>query len=111
MSESLERLARNQSLFREVNEHIEQIAGDNEAIEFVCECSDTSCASTVELKLDEYERIRSNSTWFFVKAGHDIPDIERVVSQDDGYAVVEKLVARDYMEGADARSEESISSR
>ena len=105
MSESLERLARNQSLFREVNERIERIAGDIETVEFVCECSDTACASTVELKVVEYERIRSNSTWFFVKNGHDIPVIERVVSQDDGYAVVEKLVATDFAKEADPRSD------
>ncbi len=105
MSESLERLARNQSLFREVNERIEKIAGDNETVEFVCECSDTACASTVELKVAEYERIRTNSTWFLVRTDHDIPEIERVVSQDDGYAVVEKFVATDFAREADPRSD------
>jgi hypothetical protein len=105
MSESLERLARNQSLFREVNEQIDRIAGDNEAVEFVCECSDPGCVSKVELKVDEYERIRSNSTWFFIRTGHDIPEIERVVSQDDGYAVVEKFVATEFMEEADPRTD------
>lgn len=104
MSESLERLARNQSLFREVNERIEWIAGDNEVVEFVCECSDTDCVSTVELKVDVYERVRSNSTWFFVRSGHDIPEIERVVSRSDGYAVVEKLVAIEFAEEADPRT-------
>ena len=107
MSESLERLARNQSLFREVNERIERTAGDREAVEFVCECSDTDCISTVALKVDEYERVRSTSTWFFVKSGHDIPEIERVVSQSDGYAVVEKLVAIEFAEEADPRTDGS----
>jgi hypothetical protein len=107
MSESLERLARNQSLFREVNERIERIAGDNEGVEFVCECSDPDCVSTVELKVDEYESVRSNSTWFFVKAGHDISEIERVVSENDGYAVVEKLVATEFAEEVDPRSDGS----
>jgi hypothetical protein len=107
MGESLERLARNQSLFREVNERIEMIAGDSEVVEFVCECSDPDCLSTVELKVDEYERVRSNSTWFFVKSGHDIPEIERVVSQSDGYAVVEKLVAIEFTEGANPRADGS----
>lgn len=107
MSESLERLARNQSLFREVNERIEMMIGDNETVEFVCECSDTDCVSTVELKVDAYERIRSKSTWFFVKAGHDIPEIERVVSQSNGYAVVEKLVAIEFSKEADPRTDGS----
>jgi hypothetical protein len=108
MSESLERLARNQSLFREVNERIEMMtAGDNEAVEFVCECSDTDCVSTVELKVDEYEGIRSKPTWFFVKSGHDIPEIERVVSRSDGYAVVEKFVAIEFAEEVDPRTDGS----
>jgi len=105
MSESLERLARNQSLFGEVNERIEEVAGDSETVEFVCECSETECTSTVELQIGEYERIRSNSTWFFVKSGHDIPEIECVVSEDDGYAVVEKLVVTDFAREADPRSD------
>jgi hypothetical protein len=104
MSESLERLARNQSLFREINERIETIAGGNGVVEFVCECSDPDCVSTVELRIDEYESVRSNSTWFFVKAGHDMAEIERVVSENDGYAVVEKLVATEFAEEVDPRS-------
>lgn len=104
MSESLERLARNQSLFREVNEQIED-AGSNETVEFVCECSDADCVSTVELKLPEYERIRANSTWFFVKTGHEIPELERVISQDDGYVVVEKIVGREFSKEVDPRSD------
>jgi hypothetical protein len=107
MSESLERLARNQSLFREVNERIERIAGGNEVVEFVCECSNTECVATVELKLSEYDRIRSNSTWFVIKVDHDISQIERVISQNDGYAVVEKLIAEEYLEVTDPRSDEA----
>lgn len=55
----------------------------------------------------EVWRVRSNSTWFFVKAGHDIPEIERVVSRSDGYAVVEKLVAIEFAEEADPRTDGS----
>ena len=107
MSESLERLARNQALFREVNERIETIAGDYEVVEFVCECSSTACVSTIELNVREYERVRSNSTWFLIEPDHDIPQIERVISQDDGYAVVEKIIAEEYMEVTDPRSDET----
>jgi hypothetical protein len=74
MSESLERLARNQALFREVNERIETIAGDNDAVEFVCECSNTDCSSTIKLSRSEYERVRSKSSWFVIKLDHDCPD-------------------------------------
>ena len=72
MSESLERLARNQTLFREVNERVETLA-EGDRSEFACECSNTDCIEKVELTLAAYERIPSNSTWFVVKRDHDIP--------------------------------------
>jgi hypothetical protein len=105
MSESLERLARNQTLFREVNERIETIAGDNEVVEFLCECSNTDCTDTIVLNLGEYERVRSDATWFVIKPDHDISQVERVISRVDGYAVVEKLIAVEFMEAADPRSD------
>jgi hypothetical protein len=98
MSESLERLARNQSLFREVNERIDTIAGDNDVVEFLCECTNTDCAETIELEVSEYERVRSNATWFVIKQDHDMRQIERVISRRDGYAVVEKLIGVEYLE-------------
>jgi hypothetical protein len=104
MSESLERLARNQALFREVNEQIETLPGSNQEVEFVCECSDTDCVSTVEVSIQEYERVRSNATWFIIRRGHEVPEIERVISQADGYAIVEKLVEREFAQETDARS-------
>ena len=108
MSESLERLARNQALFREVNERIEKLAA-TDTTEFVCECSNTECIETVELTLSAYEQIRSDATWFVIRANHDIPQIERVISRDDGYVVVEKLVAQADLEASDPRSEEADS--
>jgi hypothetical protein len=104
MSGSLERLARNQALFREVNERVEKLA-ESDTTEFVCECSNTECIESVELTLSAYERIRSDSIWFVIKADHDIPQIERVIFRDDGYVVVEKLVAQDDLEEMDPRSD------
>ena len=111
MSESLERLARNQALLREVNERIEKRADDDDAVVFACECSNTECMSTLELSVAEYERVRSNPLWFLVKLNHDIPQIERVISRSDGYVVVEKLVAQEHLEETDARSNRSHTSR
>ena len=114
MSESLGRLARNQSLFREVNERIQYLAEVNDRIgyvaegatsEFVCECSNTECISTIELTVVEYERVRSNPTWFVIKADHDLAQGERVVSRDDGFAVVERLILEEHMSETDPRSD------
>jgi hypothetical protein len=61
MSVSLERLARNQVLFREVNERLREIVGDSATpSEFLCECSKTDCTETITLDADEYEGVRSS---------------------------------------------------
>ncbi len=83
--------ARNQSLFREVNERIQEIA-DEDAVELLCECTDTTCTETVTLTRAEYEAVRANPHRFPVKHGHDEKrEIERVVAEHDGYVVVEKI--------------------
>ena len=93
MSGSLERLARNQTLFSEVNERIQYLAEVNERIdyfaegaasEYLCECSSTECISTVELTVAEYERVRSNPTWFVIKPDHDVARIERLSPETTG---------------------------
>ena len=55
-----EKIARTESLFREVNERIAESAERFEADEtkFVCECADPTCTQRVEATLDEYERVR-----------------------------------------------------
>jgi len=90
------RAARNQSLFREVNEKIETVSQDSSSMfhEFSCECADTECLEKVALTLEEYEYVRRIPTHFFVQPGHVYPDVERVVETDghgDRFEVVEKL--------------------
>jgi hypothetical protein len=91
-----ERAARNQSLFREVNEKIESVSQDASSmfLEFSCECADTECFENVSLTLEEYEYVRRIPTHFFVKPGHVYRDVERVVETDghgDRFEVVEKF--------------------
>ena len=84
--------ARTQSLFREVNERIEEVtAGRSHHGEVVCECADQTCAETIPLTLAEYETVRRVPTHFVIRPGHDVPEIERVIDETDRYVVVEKL--------------------
>jgi hypothetical protein len=54
MAASGRRLARNQVLFREVNERRrEALEGSPEPIEFLCECSDGDCIEIVALERAE----------------------------------------------------------
>lgn len=93
LSARQQRGAKNQSLFREVNERIEELRASNDKIEFVCECDKLGCEEMVSLTLNEYEELRQVSTHFVVRPGHRADEIEQVVRRCDGYEVVEKVGA------------------
>ena len=88
----LERIARTESLFREVNERIAESAKrlDADEAEFVCECADSTCTDRVPATLDEYEQIRADGTTFLLVPGHEDRRVEAVVEREDEHAVVEK---------------------
>jgi hypothetical protein len=107
MAVSLERLARNQVLFREVNERLRELlarADLAEMTEFVCECSNPECIETAPLWIAEYERVRSKPNQFVVVPDHDLPQIERVTWACDRYFVVAKTQGAEYAEKTDPRS-------
>jgi hypothetical protein len=92
------RAGQHQALLREVNEHVRELhvrsdwRAEAADAEWVCECADTRCLEPLSLPLEEYERIRSERTWFVVAPGdeHVWPDVERVVERHARYWVVEK---------------------
>jgi hypothetical protein len=90
-----ERLARNETLFRSVNENIEQSAAsgqiDDHVFEFFCECSNLDCTLLLPMTLPEYEQVRADPRQFVVAPGHELPEIESVVAQKSGYQVVLKV--------------------
>ncbi len=96
LKDEMLRAARNQVLYREVNE---KIADLNEAFvqvvaisgSWVCECVDEACAGPMELTLAEYEQVRAYPDRFAVLPGHLDQTAERVVVEHSGYVVVEKL--------------------
>ena len=92
------RAARNQSLYREVNEKIEDLnrAFDEVASltgEWICECADPDCTELMELTLAEYESLRAHPNRFAVLRGHDYPEVERIVEEHDHWVAVEKFGA------------------
>jgi hypothetical protein len=91
-----ERLARNESIFREVNERIEDLAksgdfGAFESIQILCECGNAECQEPLHVSVAEYERVRGEPTDFFVAPGHAIPAIEKVIDHAQNFEVVRKL--------------------
>lgn len=92
-SESIERLAKNQSFFRQVNERIKDVANDfadDDSYEFLCECSNPSCTARITLKPAEYEWVRANPARFVLAPGHTAPEVEHVVEREQDHVVVEK---------------------
>jgi hypothetical protein len=91
----LETVRRNEQIARRVNE---QTADDAErgavsGPEFLCECGSASCMERLDMTLDEFEQVHSNAERFAVLRGHELPDVERIISTTSVYAVVEKLAS------------------
>jgi hypothetical protein len=90
-----DRAARNEALFRRVNERVEEVSQAFEEIldtaDFFCECAEIGCMEKIRMKIAEYEQLRAESTHFAVKPGHEVPQTERVVARRTGYLVVEKI--------------------
>ena len=88
-----ERIAETEALFREVNEQIAETAErfDVGTADFYCECADVACYDRVEVPLEDYEEVRSESTHFIVSPGHENERVERVLAQRGRYAVVDKI--------------------
>ena len=91
----LERAARNQALFREVNERLQELATSFQEAAgitvFACECADLKCVEQIDMSPDEYEAIRSDPNQFLVAPGHVIPDVENVVAENERFQVVAKI--------------------
>jgi hypothetical protein len=88
------RAARNQALFRAVNDKLETL---NDAFEqmtdsltIACECADVNCLEMLDIKPDDYRAVRAEPRRFVVVPGHVDPDIETTVGESNGYLVVEK---------------------
>jgi hypothetical protein len=92
---SAERVGRNEAVFRQVNEQIEQVnrafAAITQTMEVVCECGDIECADRFLMTIAEYERLRSDATHFALRPGHDLPEVEHVIEEHlPDYVVVRK---------------------
>ena len=88
-----ERLAKNEVIFRTVNEAIEQKAvemGGLDAYQFICECSTAACFERISLTLLQYEHIRGAGVRFVVAPGHEDVEVELAVSTRATYCIVEK---------------------
>ena len=88
------RAARNQSLFRAVNEKMRELndafTHATETFVIACECADRNCVEMLDIEPAAYGAVRAEPRHFAVLPGHVYPDVETLVREHDGYVVVEK---------------------
>lgn len=88
------RAARNQTLFRAVNEQLRttdpplEVVGATYVV--TCECADLDCIDTLEISREQYARVREDPRRFVVLHGHVYGEVESVVDEDSRFVVVEK---------------------
>lgn len=88
------RLARNEAVFREVNERARELSDSwsdaASTFQIVCECCHSDCVEPVRVSTQAYLAVRAHPARFIVASGHGEPSIEDVVEHRQDYDVVEK---------------------
>jgi hypothetical protein len=59
----------------------------------ICECADLRCNATLAATAADYAKRSTGAHGFWVRPGHEIASLERVVEQNEDHAVVQKLPA------------------
>jgi hypothetical protein len=84
-----ERVVQTELFFRAINEEIARIDGETLPT-FICECGNPICTEGVDLVPADLRRLQATPGLFVVVPGHEIPDIETVVSRGEGHLIVHK---------------------
>lgn len=89
------RIARNEEVFRHVNERIagsaSRLAKGSDHIDIACECGDLRCANLLRVRLSDYRDVRAHPTRFVITRGHRARDTEVVVYRRGDVEVVQKI--------------------
>jgi hypothetical protein len=89
----IERNARTQVLYREVNDRIQAIQerfGMLPSIAYMCECG-RACNLRVDVAAADYARVRDVSTYFLITPDHLASEVDRVVEAHDSWLLVEAV--------------------
>jgi len=101
-------MAENEVVFREYNEQIkrgfdalkaladednqnEHVFENDAPLQFCCECSDESCRKRITLAPSRYNEIHKKRDRFVIVCGHDTKSIERIISEEAEYCIIEKF--------------------
>jgi hypothetical protein len=84
-----EREARNQSVFRELNEWTRDENETASGSIGTCASAETGCTCSVSLTGHEYETVRTSPTMFAIAINHENPESDHVVSENRVFAAIE----------------------
>ena len=89
------RIGRNEAIFREVNERMEELNRgfaemSDRMLHVVCECGNSTCVEQLVISIEGYEEVRGDATHFLVRPGHQMPSAEDVIAEREGYLIVRK---------------------
>src|SRR3954453_22596655 len=91
-----QRIAEIEVLFRAGNDRMlswpemQERAARGETLVCFCECGRRRCRKRIRLTAEQYEAVRTDATRFVIAHGHELPDVEDVVEEHEGYVVVQK---------------------
>ena len=89
-----ERVARNESIFRDANEQLrESFERDQDGetrLPFLCECANPRCTRVLFVSLEEYIEVRAHPARFLTLPDHEEPQTEVVVDEERRYQIVQK---------------------
>jgi hypothetical protein len=84
-----ERIRQTEVFFRALNEEILRVGTDS-GFDVVCECGNPLCTQRMSISPSTLHALYSQPNLFLVLPGHEIPEVESVVDEIDGYLVVQK---------------------
>ena len=95
MSDTQQRKAANEALFREVNEQITSLKSRISATEpgplhIICECDRSDCMQGINVPFDVYEQVRTDPVLFLVFPSHEDPQVEDVIDTGSDFLIVRK---------------------
>jgi hypothetical protein len=79
---------------REVNDRIIDVLPRprlTRSLDILCECVHNDCTEWLTVEDGDYEDVRSQPRWFFVRPDHVVPGVERIVREGKRFVVVEKV--------------------
>lgn len=95
MADWTDQEAKNQTIFREMNEWTMEEGDAGEGNErtmdtYLCECGDERCTAPIRLTRVEYEAVRAYPTRFALALNHENPEIDSLIVENERFATIEK---------------------